>query len=223
MTLVREVIHGAAVGVGVADTPEGLGVIAKPGVAAAIWRRQPAPAFQAWLDALDPENLPRGRVTLPPSAVHKAVGILCDSAGTPRCRERERLAEDIAALAGLFAGVMNASTLRLRLDVVATTPCPRFHIDAVTARLVCTYRGPGTEYGISPDGNEPSRVFRMPTAAPILFRGRLWPEGPPSGLLHRSPPLEGTGTTRLVLVLDPAMRPDADADRAPIAARQTVH
>ncbi len=33
----------------------------------------------------------------------------------------------------------------------------------------------------------------------------LWPEQPASGLLHRSPPIEGTGETRLVLVLDGVM------------------
>ncbi|MEM6422079.1 MAG: DUF1826 domain-containing protein, partial [Pseudomonadota bacterium] len=42
-----------------------------------------------------------------------------------------------------------------------------------------------------------------PTGMPILLRGKLWPESPASGIVHRSPPIEGTGATRLVLVLDP--------------------
>ena len=96
-----------------------------------------------------------------------------------------------------------AATLRLRFDVVTGNACRKFHVDAITARLVCTYRGAGTQYGMSTDGTDPSRVFAVATGAPILLRGSLWPEEPASGLLHRSPPIEGTGETRLVLVLDP--------------------
>lgn len=94
----------------------------------------------------------------------------------------------------------------LRLDVVTRNACRRFHIDAVTARLVCTYRGTGTRYGVSTGGGEPRRVFTVPTGSPIVLRGMRWPETPLSGLLHRSPPIEGTGETRLVL--DPLDDPE---------------
>jgi hypothetical protein len=103
---------------------------------------------------------------------------------------------------------MEAKYLRLRLDVVTTNACRKFHIDAVTARLVCTYRGPGTQYGISNDGAEPRHILTAPTGAPILLRGTRWPERPCSVLLHRSPPIEGTGKTRAVLVLDPVDNPE---------------
>ncbi|WP_306043585.1 DUF1826 domain-containing protein [Mameliella sp. MMSF_3455] len=43
--------------------------------------------------------------------------------------------------------------------------------------------------------------------APIVLRGTHWPEKPLSGLLHRSPPIEGTGRVRFVLVLDPVDDP----------------
>lgn len=123
------------------------------------------------------------------------------------------LVDDIAALADVFADVMHAPYLRLRLDVIKTNACRKFHIDAVTARLVCTYRGTGTQYGISTDGTEPKRIFTVPTVSPILLRGTLWPETPRSGLLHRSPPIEGTGETRLLLVLDPIVDLARETDR----------
>ena len=56
----------------------------------------------------------------------------------------------------------------------------------------------------------PSQVFMVPTGAPILLRGTLWPTVPRSGLLHRSPPIEGTGETRLMLILDPVSDPDEE-------------
>lgn len=208
MTLVREIVKDAAIGVGVADTPDGLSALHRPGSAAAIWRRQPLPKFQSWIDGLDPDVLPRARVILRPDAGRDAASEVCDAAGTPFGRERDRLVDDIAALADIFAGLMQARWLRLRLDVVTTNACRKFHIDAVTARLVCTYRGIGTQYGISTDGGEPRGIFTVPTGAPVVLRGTLWPERPRSGLLHRSPPIEGTGETRLVLVLDPVDDPE---------------
>lgn len=203
MTLVQEVVNEAAALVSVADAPEGLSAIHSPGCAAAIWRRHPLPSFQSWIGALGPERLPRARVILRPEDVREAVNAICDASGTPDCPERERLVDDTAALADIFAGLMPAPYLRLRFDVVTTNACRKFHIDVVTARLICTYRGLGTQYGISTGGAEPQRVFTVPTGAPILLRGTLWPDRPKSVLLHRSPPIQGTGKTRLVLVLDP--------------------
>jgi len=210
MNTVSKSLTDAAIGVGVADRPEDLAVLKKPGCAAALWRRQMPGAVKDWLDGLDPDQLPRGRVILRPDAFSKTLAHLCEMAGTPDCAERAWLEADIADLAEQFAGLMSARYLRLRLDVVTTNACRKFHIDALMARLVCTYRGSGTQYGISVDGAEPTRVFQVQTGSPILLRGTLWPQDPPSGLLHRSPPIEGTGESRLVLVLDPVFDPQEE-------------
>ncbi|MEO0909015.1 MAG: DUF1826 domain-containing protein, partial [Pseudomonadota bacterium] len=203
MTLVSETIENAAVGVGIAETPQGLSAIHHPGCAAAIWRRQPLDDFQTWINDLPVEQLPRARMILPVSNVHQAVTHICNSCGTPDCEERGLLIDDTAALASLFVNLIPASHIQLRLDVVTTSICPKFHIDAVTARLICTYRGTGTQYGISTDGADPRRVFTTPTGSPILLQGTQWPDGPKSGLLHRSPSIEDTGEARLLLVIDP--------------------
>ncbi len=207
--LIRE---AAATGTCAAASPEGLSAIREPGCAAAIWQRRSSPGFQTWIDGLAPEQLPRARMILPPTAVRAATQEICEASGTPDGPEREELVDDVAALADIFAELMGARWLRLRLDVITTNACRRFHIDTVTARLVCTYRGTGTQYGNSIDGAEPDRIFTVPTASPILLRGTLWPERPASGLRHRSPPIEGTGETRSVLVLDPVLDPEDEPD-----------
>ena len=207
MTLAHDVEEDVAIGVGVLDTPEGLSAIHRPGCAGAIWQRSPLPGFQSWIDALEREVLPTGCMVLRPEDVRDAAFQICEASGTPASAERTWLIDDAAALAEILAGQMDAPYLRLRFDVVTTNACRKFHIDAVTARLVCTYRGTGTQYGISIDGAEPRRVSTVPTGAPILLRGTLWPEHPKSGLLHRSPPIEGTGETRLMFVLDPLSGP----------------
>jgi len=210
MSVVREAATDAIIAVAVADTPEGLSAIHRPGCGAAIWRRHVLPGFQSWLEALEPERLPQARVILRPEEMRDVARQVCDASGTPESPERERLIDDAAALADIFAGLMRASYLRLRFDVVTTNACRKFHTDVVTARLICTYRGTGTQYGIATDGEKPQHFFIVPTGAPFLVRGKLWPERPRSGLVHRSPPIEGTGETRLLLVLDPVADPSAE-------------
>ncbi len=210
MTMMQDVLQSAIIGVSVAHAPENLNILAKPECAAAIWQRQPLPAFQTWIDGVDPENLPTARVILKPQSVLSVLSGLCDSSLMPDGPHRQRLIGDIAALSHLFCDLMDAPYVRLRLSRITANACSKFHIDAITARLVCTYLGMGTQYGISHDGGEPKRMFTVPTGSPILLRGTLWPENPRSGLLHRSPPIEGSGETRLVLVLDPIFDPEEE-------------
>lgn len=211
MTLVGESVEKVCTGVGVCSTPDGLSSIHRPSRAAQIWRRQPVPSFRSWIDTLEPARLTRARMTLRPEAVREAALKVCGTCGTPDGAERSRLVDDIAAQADMFAGVTDAAYLRLRLDVVTANASRKLHTDAIPARLACTYLGTVTLYRFGTKEADPDRVFTVPRGAPILLRGTAWPERPASGLLHRSPPIEATGETRLVLVLDPIDDPDEAA------------
>lgn len=208
MTFICEEVTNHAKGMVIAKEPQDLINIRDPHCAATLWERRLQPHFQSWIDSLPPKNLPEGRLILPTERIADAVLQLCEMAGTPNTPERELLINDIDTLCELFAALMGTKYLRLRLEKVSDNACRKFHKDAITARLVCTYRGQGTQYGTSTDGDDPQQVFTAPTGAPILLRGTLSPESPESGLLHRSPPIEGTGETRLVLVLDPVSNPE---------------
>ena len=210
MTMMQDVYQSAGNGVALARKAEDFNLLTKPECAAAIWQWAPAPAFQTWINGLNPENLPSIRLILKPEAVLTTLSKLCDTLSIPDRPHRRRLIEDIGALSYLFCDLMCAPYMRLRLERITSNACHKFHMDAVTARLVCTYRGTGTQFGISHDGGEPEPIFTAPTGTPILLRGTLLPEEPRSGLLHRSPPIEGSGETRLVLVLDPIYELDED-------------
>ena len=194
-------------GVDMVERSSEMSVLHHADCAAVIWRRPELTALEPWIDALDPMQLPKVRMVLPAHTVREAVHQVCDSCGTPACNERNALVEDISDLAELFSDFMSTRYVRLRLDVVNTNACRKFHVDTVTARLVCTYRGTGTQYGTSQNKADPKRVFTVPTGSPILLRGTRWPEQPSSGLSHRSPPIQGTGETRLLFVLDPVADP----------------
>lgn len=187
----------------VVNSISGLSAIRDKGCAAVILTRQPEPQLQAWLNALQPDKLPLARVILRPDRVKEAVNKICDNCGTPLTQERSLLLNDIAAMASHFSDLMNVQYLRLRLDVVKTNACRKFHVDAVTARLVCTYRGQTTQLSESDAECDLREVVSVPLSCPVVLRGTSWPGDEPIRLRHRSPPIEGSGETRLLLVLDP--------------------
>lgn len=190
-----------------ARDPSVLQQIGAPGIAAVIWQRRPLPEFLDWINALPVEDLPRVRTLVTVGAVEDCVQAACEKAGTPRGPMRDMLASDIAALGFIMSEVMRAPLMHLRLDVVTTDACRRFHIDNMTARMLCTYRGAGTQ--LAQPGQEQAPLD-MTTGAAAILRGALWPGREKTGLLHRSPPIAGTGQNRLLLVLDPGSdyRPD---------------
>ena len=192
---------------------DGLYAIRKPSVPAVIWRRKPVSKFQTWIDSLSDEQLPSARISLPLNAISEALTEVMQISGTPACVQREMLVDDITALANVFAEINRTKFLRLRLEAITGNACSKFHIDAVTTRLVCTYRGPGTQYCFSADGTDLSNIFDVPTSSPIVMRGTLWPNKERSGFLHRSPPIEGSGKTRLLLVLVPISDPKIEPNR----------
>jgi hypothetical protein len=196
-----------AMGVARGAGPEVLARIAEPGQAAAIWTRGRSPGFAAWIDAVPPGLLPSLRASCPVARAAELVDAACDVSGLPETSGREMLCADIAALAEVFGGVTGHDDLRLRLDVVQGDACRRFHVDNVPVRLLCTYRGRGTEYGLARAAGDPEPVLRMAAGDAGLFRGLAWPGAPRPNIVHRSPPIADSGEVRLLLVLDlPATR-----------------
>lgn len=192
--------RGAARTIAQGRDAEVLHRIGDPGIAATIWQRRPQPEFVDWLAGLPPARLPRLRTLATIEAVEAGVQAACDLAATPRGRFRDMLAGDIAALAYITAEITGATLLHLRLEAIGNNACRKFHVDQMRARMLCTYRGSGTQLALP--GQE-DRPLNVATGSALLLRGALWPdEG--TELLHRSPPIEGTGETRLLAVIDPA-------------------
>ena len=98
--------------------------------------------------------------------------------------------------------------LRLRFDVVTTNKCPKFHIDHVAARLLCTCRGAGTEYSFLDDQKRPTEIFPTPNCAAIVFRGMKWSTDCTNKVVNQSPEINDGNETRLLFVIDPV--DDAD-------------
>ena len=130
------------------------------------------------------------------------------------------LARDIQQLVDMFCCLFDSEQVGLRLSVLRHAMCPKFHIDHVPVRLVCSYLGPGTQW--LPDeyavGNAQalsivsrtllsnkgvtSRYHKSLHPLSVgLWRGATWDGSRSKGLMHRSPPVAPT-VTRLLLSLD---------------------
>lgn len=184
--------------------PEILKDINSPGVAASIWTRACSDDFQDWIDGLPLEQLPELRTVVPFHLAEAAAIAACEQAQLPPSPERDMLTGDVGALALFLSRALDVRQVRIRLDVSDEVMCPKFHVDNVPARLLCTYRGAGTEYVLAGAEDDPRQISHVGRGAVGLFRGGAWPGQERTGLLHRSPDPAAGGGARLLLVIDPA-------------------
>jgi hypothetical protein len=199
-----------ALSVQVVESPDDavLHRIAEGDVALAIWHRPQASGLAAWLDSLPAEQLPEGHFIGPAACVPARLTALCDLVGLGDSPERRALIDDIAGLARCFAARTGSRDVDLRLEAIAHDACWRFHRDHVGYRLNATYRGPGTQW---PPLEHAARALKaqrryrgplneFPRFAAGLFKGvvRVGTEA----IVHRSPPVAGSGQTRLFLCLN---------------------
>ena len=136
--------------------------------------------------------------------VDKAIRAAALSAGTPQDQDLRRFAADVAHLSRSLATVSTGTILRLRLCMLADDEPPSFDLPLGRARLVCCYRGNGLQVTAART-SEPSTGFTpLPRGDVALFRGLLWPDRQPAGVVHRFAPLQKPGETRFVLTIEPA-------------------
>jgi len=177
------------------------------GVGIVRWRRDPPPGLAPWIDSLPADRLPNARFLAPVGAVEAALEAACDAAGLSAEPGRHLFLADIVLQAILFAHVERTDWLAVRLQAIHDAGCPRPHVDRVRSRLLCTYRGAGTEFGRMRNGRW------MPEGAlgryeVGLFKGLEHPTWTRNCPAHRSPPADAK-VPRLLLCLDRADAPVA--------------
>jgi hypothetical protein len=170
---------------------ETLAAIRERGVALAIWRRTLAPALAAAVAGWAGE---RRRLTLRPDDA------AAFTSGLP-----PPLAVDIAQLVRRYAEIGGWREVEARLDVSSGVPCPRFHVDRVQSRLLCTYRGRGTQWLAAPGDPAASAVDagieELSAGDVAILKGSIHADGTP-GMPHRSPPWTAEDGPRVLLVID---------------------
>ena len=146
----------------------------------------------------------------------------CAASIFPDLPGRQALVNDIAFIVALYGDLLGCERVALRLEVIRRAMCPRFHVDRTGIRLLCTYRGPATEWLQESHANrtrlghaaagmrdETSGLIRSPagigSVAPFaitLLKGELWQGNEHRGAIHRSPAVPEQDAPRVLLALD---------------------
>ncbi|MBL8889178.1 MAG: DUF1826 domain-containing protein [Planctomycetaceae bacterium] len=106
------------------------------------------------------------------------------------------LAEDITSLTESFLIGFERPSVSLRIEIVDTQSCPKFHCDNVFVRLVTTYLGPCTEYQYV--GEE--TIYTAGLGSLVFLKGHKHPTH--RDTVHHRSPAVAQGTKRLCVVVD---------------------
>lgn len=118
---------------------------------------------------------------------------------------------DLAHLLELYGDLLGCPAVGLRVESLDRAMCPGWHVDRTGIRLLCTWRGPGTEW-LNGRGIDRSALPGSAAGAPpsgradpgdiLLLKGSAWQGNAGGGAIHRSPPVPPGDAPRLLVALD---------------------
>lgn len=139
----------------------------------------------------------------------------------PEHPEKQAFIDDLALLIDMFCTLFELPAALVRLSVLDTAMCPKFHTDKVPCRLVTSFCGAGTEWlenyqvkrhkmGHNSGGKSDKDAgvfiherFIQHTGSQdvVLLKGEAWEGNENNGAVHRSPK-PAAGEPRVLLTLD---------------------
>lgn len=179
--------------------------IFEPGVQVCSWQREIDPAIKTYLSAQQQTHEVQIIETLSPG-VEPRLGGLPDGPG------RVSLIEDLSLLREIVCELLGTNAAGLRLARIDRAMCSGWHVDQVGIRLVCTYRGPGTQWlnDQSIDRRDLHSVrtgdgdfIQAAQGEIVLLKGGVWQDNDAFGAIHRSPDLGSCAPLRTLITLDP--------------------
>ncbi len=187
--------------------PGALADIYRPEVTMAIWQRQLSADVSQYASHVmatsahwqtrfiqQPQNIAQQLERELPLSDHRAIFI-----------------NDVVQAVDMFSCLFELEHVGLRMAVLSKAMCPKYHVDRVPCRLICTYAGAGTQWhptehvdrstsgAINPQSNVLAQNLSPGDIA--LLKGEAWEGNEGRGLVHRSPAAT-PNTPRLVLTLD---------------------
>jgi hypothetical protein len=185
-----------------------LDTVRRENTSLAVWDRDPPRALLHGLATACPAHLPQGRMLVWLPDLSAALASMMARTPMGSTVLGRLLLDDMTMLVKRFAAIAETDVVDIRLDRLRHDSCWKFHRDQVKLRLLATYRGPATQIVPGAYGQaalEDQRAYKgplesLPDGAVALFKGAK--AGPDKGVVHRSPPIVGTGLVRLLLCLN---------------------
>jgi hypothetical protein len=177
-------------GIVVADDIADVAALYDDDVRAVVWRRGCSSALR--------DEAERAVLEVPQRLIAVVDAGTLGGLSSPWFAAFPALTAEIGSLADVFATLTGAAAVGVRLARLTAPMCPRFHVDHVAVRAVCTLTGPGTELAAAAPVAPVERAvpaWRAAAGDVVWMRGELL--APAS--VHRSP---GGSQPRLVITLD---------------------
>lgn len=182
-----------------------LAEIFEPGVQVCCWQRSIDVQIADYLANKVPTGTLKLMEKLQPDQSAQLTGL-------PAADGYEQLRDDVSLLAEILFELLDCSNIGLRSTQVEHAMCPRWHVDRVALRLLCTYEGPSTEWLDdqtivreklrSPDVDG-ADCQRAATFDVVLLKGALWQDNEGFGAIHRSPDITENAGRRTLITMDP--------------------
>jgi hypothetical protein len=182
----------------------------------AIWQRKLPAAVQRSV-----KNFLTSQATFNLTTTVASNSILANVNTSLGHKAESELCENIAELVDMFCYLFELKAVGLRLSVLDSAMCPRFHVDRIPCRLATTFQGVATEWlphetvnreklGRGSNGKPDSQsglyhnqhdIQQLKCGDVALLKGEIWEGNTHAGLVHRSPALSAA-ERRLLLTLD---------------------
>ncbi len=197
------------------NTPDVLQWIRRPQLAVAVWQRNLPDSVAHPLAALGGlMPLQQTFEVSPDAQVEPVLDAALHQFGDASRPAYAAWRTDLRLLLALARDLGPDSNLRVRLETKADGGCTVFHVDHVALRLICTYRGQGTQWlpdgafdrcGLGRGNNDHvrdwSQVKEVRRGHLAVMKGQRFPGGAGDALVHRSPPTL-PAFPRLLCVID---------------------
>lgn len=155
-------------------------------------------------------ELPQTALTLPKDKLAGAATVVEDELA-------QRLLGELAPALAAFASIAPGDNLHLLLRKTRDQSCPLFHTDRFPVRLLCTLRGPGTEWlddaqvnrkGLGRGDNRKvagpdATVYAAQRFQILILKGDAGFGTAAPGVVHRSPVVPASSDGRWYLRIDP--------------------
>ncbi len=195
--------------------PSELKRILEPEVNLCVWQRSPMQELSRELSLLHARHLPDVRCVTSLETFAEDLAGLLGGCGLP-AEEFAAWRADLQRLARLYFPLARGRKVTLRLETTDQDGCRRFHADRTHLRLLCTYRGPGTEWLTNTQVDRDAQYAGAPNEEILRFgapsqlqtfwvgilKGSAYPGNTDHGLVHRSPPVANSGQVRVLVCLD---------------------
>lgn len=182
----------------------------------AIFQRRVSPVLNTFLDLLQHvPDVPTIQETLPLYKLNSLLRQHLSIFQTLHTQGYQEFMQDIYQISTQFCQLTQANKFKIYFAKINDSMCRLFHTDANELRLLCTYRGAGTQWVSNHNIHQDlfnstsnrdrirdlSKVFEIETSSIAILKGALHDNIATTAVVHRSPPLT-KGKSRLLLRLD---------------------